>query len=128
EYFAILYDWMERPADAVAEAQRGVDNDPLSVNATTELASALMFAKRYDEAVAELARLRDVQPPVRRVSIITREILGAKGLWTEAIATFPGQRNAGAAARMPAGRFRGRALARASTGGEGTLLHADLKP
>jgi TolB-like protein len=48
--------------DAVAELRAVIDRDPLSVTAHTQLAVILSFARRFDEALAEAANARAVDP------------------------------------------------------------------
>jgi serine/threonine-protein kinase len=48
--------------EAVAEVRAVIDRDPLSVTAHTQLAVILSFARRFDEALAETAKARAIDP------------------------------------------------------------------
>lgn len=82
------YGWVERPAEALAEAQRESELDPLSVLAGFDLASALYGSGRYDEALAQLDKLRDVDPPLARTGMLAGAIYLSKGLFAEAVRTY----------------------------------------
>ena len=88
-----LYIVTERPALALAEARRAVQLDPLSATATAEVAHALQANDRCDEALAQLAPLRSLRPPLLRVSGIAAQCYVRKRMWPEAIAEA--QRNLG---------------------------------
>jgi len=85
-WLAQLNVWMDRPADALAEAHRAAALDPLSPVATAELARALLANGRSDEALAQLAKLRGVQPALLRGRDIAAQCYAFKGMWPEAIA------------------------------------------
>lgn len=86
EMLSKAYEWMGRPADAVATARRAVRIDSLSVTANAELGDAFYFAHRYDEAIAQLAKLSAVEPPLRRRAGFLAAVYGATGRWPDAIA------------------------------------------
>ena len=76
----------KRPDLALAEARRAVDLDPLSASATAEVAHALQASGRCDEALAQLAPLRSLRPPLLRTSSIAAQCYARKRMWPEAIA------------------------------------------
>lgn len=86
QYLAILHLWRERPAEALAEARRALAQDRLSARARREVARALYFNGRYDEALAELQPLAAVRPPLRAVAVIAGLCYVEKQMWPEAIA------------------------------------------
>jgi tetratricopeptide (TPR) repeat protein len=86
EWLVQIYVWMDRPAEALVEGRRAVELDPLSPTANAELAHALFANGRYDEALAQLAPLRSLQPPLLRAGSIATECYAAKGMWPDAIA------------------------------------------
>ena len=88
EMLAPTDEYLGRPAAAVAAARAGVARDPLSPGANAELGHALYFDGRYDEALARLAPLASLQPPLRRVPIYMGEIYLATGRWSDAIAVL----------------------------------------
>jgi tetratricopeptide (TPR) repeat protein len=77
-----------RPADALAQAERGVELDPLAPEAHAELARALMGNDRCDEALAELDKLSGLQTPLQRVMPMAAECYGRERRWSEAIAVL----------------------------------------
>jgi DNA-binding SARP family transcriptional activator len=81
-----LYAMTQRPAEALVEAHRALELDSLSPTANAELADALLANDRCDEALAQLARLRSLRPPLNRVGVIAAECYGQKQMWPEAIA------------------------------------------
>jgi tetratricopeptide (TPR) repeat protein len=84
-YLANLYAWTERFPEALAEARRERELDPLSVSASIGLAGALYANRRYDEALAELDELRDVDPPLARTLMLTGSIYLSKGMVAEGL-------------------------------------------
>src|SRR5262249_2134778 len=51
-----------RMEDAVAEARRSVEADPLSAEAGTILGYTLLLARRFDEAIAQLRQTVEMEP------------------------------------------------------------------
>jgi DNA-binding SARP family transcriptional activator len=88
ELLAPTDEFLGRTADAIATARAGVARDPLSPSANAELGHALYFGERYDEALARLAPLASLQPPLRRVPIYMGEIYLVTGRWPNAIAVL----------------------------------------
>jgi len=58
-YFAELYLYSGRPADALRAARDGLEREPKSVMHRVNLAHALLFSGRREEALAEYAAIRD---------------------------------------------------------------------
>ena len=88
ELLAPTDEFLGRPAEAIAAALAGVSRDPLSPSANAELGHALYFGGRYDDALARLAPLASLRPPLRRVPAYMAEVYLATGRWTEAIAVL----------------------------------------
>ena len=86
EWLAQLHVTAGQPARALAEARRALELDPLSPTAVAEVAHALMANDRCDEALAQLAPLRSLRPPLLRAGTITVQCYARKGMWPEAIA------------------------------------------
>src|SRR5205823_1741455 len=92
---------------ALIDARKAVALSPLSVDAIAELARALFYARRTDEALAELAKLRALRPAVQRVHELGARIYEAKQMWPEAIAEL----EASSGVNAPRIAERGRVLA-----------------
>ena len=79
---------MGRFDEAIAEAKRAEELEPLSFISNSHLGWILYFAGRYDEAIAHCKRLLDVDPnffPARRYMGLAYE---QKGMYVEAIDQF----------------------------------------
>lgn len=117
EWLSFIYYWAERPAEALAEANRAVENDPLSPSAHAEVARALCANGKVAQGLASLKRVESVQPPLGRAALYKALCHGMNGEWAAAAATLPqsspnlGSPNLGDA-------VRGHALARAGQRGE----------
>ena len=62
QYYSSLLTTMGREEDAIREAQRAKELDPLSAIAGTSLAIRYWYAGRIDEAIAEFRRTLDANP------------------------------------------------------------------
>ncbi|WP_263384131.1 TPR end-of-group domain-containing protein [Granulicella arctica] len=60
--YGLFLDAARRPEDAVLRMRQAKVMDPLSFWVARNLGSALYFAKRYDEALRELDRAKELQP------------------------------------------------------------------
>jgi len=80
--------WKQRPADAVAEANRMVDIDPLSATAHVELARAQCANGQYAEGLARLKRLEAVRPRLQRIPSYAAMCHAMKGDWPAAVAAL----------------------------------------
>jgi tetratricopeptide (TPR) repeat protein len=120
---AKAYQYAERPADALKEAERALDANPLAARENAEFAHALYFARQYDEALAQLAKVAALQPPLRRTPMYTAEVYAATGRWHDAIAVLrPTARQ-----QAPARGLLGYALARSGARAEAArILHGML--
>jgi len=76
------------PEEALVQARRAAEQDPLSPIATAEVAHALLANDRCDEALAVLAKLRSLRPPLNRAIDIAAQCYARKKMWPEAIAEF----------------------------------------
>lgn len=81
-----LFTWLGRNDEAIASARRSQATDPFSAVASAELARALFFARRYDDALAELARTHAIDSGFPRLFLTRGEIYVKKNMLTEAIA------------------------------------------
>jgi len=82
---AVLYNWIGRHEDAVAELRRVVDADP---SHRIDLATALFFAGHDDDALRELEPLRELRPPLHRTPQLASEIYLHKRMWKRAVDEF----------------------------------------
>jgi DNA-binding SARP family transcriptional activator len=88
EDLAKAYEWSGRASDGVLQADSAVRAAPLSASARAEFGSALFFARRYGEALTELAQVENLQPSLRRVPRYVAQVYAATGRWQEAIAVL----------------------------------------
>ena len=72
----------------MAEAQRASELDPLSVLLGNILAGALYNSGRYDQALEQLGKLHDVDPPLNMTPMVAGAIYLSKGMLAEAIRTY----------------------------------------
>jgi serine/threonine-protein kinase len=85
EWAANFYLLAERPVEALAEAGRALELDPLSPSAVAEYARALLYNDRCDEALARIRPIMVVDPPLLRAAPIAAQCYGRKGQWLQAI-------------------------------------------
>lgn len=95
EWLVSLNLWRERPADALRHAESAVRLDPLSPAAHAEHARALLFNRRCDDALAQLAKISAVQPPLLRAVPLAAECHAVQGNWAQAIALLRPQAERG---------------------------------
>ena len=72
EFLVWLYAWTGRPDEALREARAAVSADPLSMDALRELARALYCARRYEEELVDVDRMRTIAP-VRAANLFAAE-------------------------------------------------------
>jgi serine/threonine-protein kinase len=120
---ATLHIWAERPLDALTEARRALEVDPLSPYSNVWLAHALFVNRRCDEALAQLERLAAIRPPLRSAAAITGQCHARKRMWPEAIAALRPQAEAGDPLITA---LLGHTLARAGQREEARRILADL--
>ncbi len=75
-----------RESEALREIQAANALDPLSPVIGTTLAERLFYARRYDEAIAQLRKTLEVSPDFRSAHFILGLALEQKGMLDEAIA------------------------------------------
>ncbi|HEV7389679.1 MAG TPA: BTAD domain-containing putative transcriptional regulator [Gemmatimonadaceae bacterium] len=80
--------WKERPADALAEANRMVDLDPLSAGAHVELARAQCANGQYAQGLARLKSLEAIRPRLQRIPSYAATCHSMKGDWPAAVAAL----------------------------------------
>ncbi|MEJ7759265.1 MAG: BTAD domain-containing putative transcriptional regulator [Gemmatimonadaceae bacterium] len=81
EWRTFLYYWTERPVEAMAEANRALENDPLSPSAHAEVARGLCANGKAAEGLARLKKLEALRPPLGRTAGYVALCHGASGNW-----------------------------------------------
>ena len=92
EHLATVLRLTGREEEALAEAMRSVKDDPLSATARAELGMTLCLNRRYDEGLAELARVAQVRPPLLRVAAYVATCDGMQGKWRDVVAQLRDRR------------------------------------
>jgi serine/threonine protein kinase/Flp pilus assembly protein TadD len=80
-----LYIFMDRPRDALEQAERAAEDNPQSPTAIAEVARALLVNGRCDEALEHLGRLTYLQPPPARSGAIAAQCYARQQMWQKAI-------------------------------------------
>lgn len=88
EWLAHLHYWNERPAEALLEANRALENDPLSPSAHAEVARALCANGQVPEGLRKLKTLESLQPPLGRVELYVALCHEAARNWSAAAASL----------------------------------------
>src|SRR5258705_1788044 len=91
--YATAHHWLgadlsnvKRFDDSLIELRRAEELDPLSPIIGTNLADTLVFARRYDEAIAQYKRTLVSNPNFAYAHLALGRAYGAKGMYPEAIA------------------------------------------
>lgn len=123
EGLARTYMILGRPAEQLAIARIGFDNDPFSHSAIRELALALSVNGRCDEAIERLRPLKKLSPPANVAGVIIGMCQIQKEMWPEAISELRWAMDRKATA-SPA--LLGYALARSGRQGQAKAMLSDL--
>jgi tetratricopeptide (TPR) repeat protein len=86
--FASFLSARARGAEAIAEAERAIALDPLSLPARRALVDTLYFLERYDETIAEAERLIEFEPAFFSAYWMLGLAKAEKGLYEEAVEVF----------------------------------------
>lgn len=95
QWLAGVYLWTGRPGEALAQAERALELDPLSPAAHAEVARALAANDRCDEAFERLGELAGLEPPLLRVPTIVANCHVRSRRWADALATLRAAPGAG---------------------------------
>jgi TolB-like protein/Tfp pilus assembly protein PilF len=87
-YYSYLLSPMGRPAEAEAIARQGLQIDPLSSGTNFGVASALVFNRRWDEAIAHLRNSIELDPNYWFHHSYLGRAYEQKGMMPEALAEF----------------------------------------
>ena len=97
---ATAYHWhainlmvMGRAEESLAAIRRALEIDPLSIPINTEYGVLLYFARRYDEALAQYHKLRQMEPDRASIENGIAGIYMTKGLIREALTHFENYKN-----------------------------------
>ncbi|HEX6049698.1 MAG TPA: tetratricopeptide repeat protein, partial [Gemmatimonadaceae bacterium] len=85
EFLIWLYVFMDRPGDALREAEEFLRQNPTEPGAIAEVARGYLVNGRCDEALAQLDRLAQMQPPPARVGHISAQCHAKRKEWPQAI-------------------------------------------
>ena len=85
EFLVWLYVFMDRPSDALEQAERNVKENPTSPTAITEQARGLLVNGRCNDAMPLLKRLMLLQPPPARAGVIAAQCYAQEKQWQNAI-------------------------------------------
>jgi tetratricopeptide (TPR) repeat protein len=77
---------MGRTEEGIREGQRGVELDPLSTECRSILGQDLYFARRYDQAAAELHKTLEIAPNYPLGNYTLGEVYAQQGRFDDAIA------------------------------------------
>ncbi|MGI9165589.1 MAG: hypothetical protein ACR2G5_04250, partial [Pyrinomonadaceae bacterium] len=91
--YATAHHWLgadlgnvKRLDESLVEMKRAEELDPLSPIIATNLADMLVFARRYDEAIAQYKRILVRNPNFEYAHLALSRAYGSKGMYPEAIA------------------------------------------
>ena len=86
EHLARVLMWSGRHAEALQEATRAAEEDPVSASAAADLGEALCVNRRYEEGLAHLKRVAALPRPLLRVPGYTAVCHMMQGQWAPAMA------------------------------------------
>jgi tetratricopeptide (TPR) repeat protein len=85
EFLVWLYVFMDRPRDALEQAERNAAENPTVPSAIAEQARALLVNGRCKDAMPLLGRLMLLKPPPARVGAIAAQCYAQQAKWQDAI-------------------------------------------
>jgi TolB-like protein/Tfp pilus assembly protein PilF len=88
QYGNILLSALGRFDEAIAEAKRAVELDPLSLVINSDLGVDYFFARRYDEAITQLRKTLEMDPGYYYAYVNLGQALDLKGARDAAIAEY----------------------------------------
>jgi Flp pilus assembly protein TadD len=88
ELYSYLLTALHRPDEAIAEAQRAVDLDPLSATFSDDLALAYFMARRFDEAEKQNLRTLELEPDRPDTIYRLGNIHTQRGSYSDAVAAY----------------------------------------
>jgi len=88
ELYSYLLTALGGPDEAIKEAQRALELDPLSATLSDDLALAYFFARRYDEAMQQNLKTLELEPDRPDTIYRMGTIYELKGMYDKAIVTY----------------------------------------
>ena len=86
QWYANWFSWTGRADEAIAEAKRAQELDPLSLVISADLGGHFYGARRYDEAIAQFKKTLELDPNFAPARLELGLVYLQKKLWAEAIA------------------------------------------
>jgi tetratricopeptide (TPR) repeat protein len=84
-FYSFYLAYMGRPEEALAFAERARRLDPVSPQAQMNVGVVLYFARRYDEAIAELVDTLELAPDFGPARVMLGRVYDAKGMPSRAV-------------------------------------------
>ena len=85
-WYSLLLVFVGRDDEALAEAERAQELDPLSLMINTNIAEIHYFARRYDDSIAQFLKTIQMDPRFPPAYIFLKNAYVAKGMYGEALA------------------------------------------
>jgi TolB-like protein/Tfp pilus assembly protein PilF len=85
-FYSVFLTALDRPDEAIKEAQTALRVDPLSLTMSLDLGWVLYFARRHDESIAQLKKTLDLAPEFGYPNMELGWNYAQKGMYTEAVA------------------------------------------
>lgn len=87
-WYAEFLSWMGRPEEAIAEAERALELDPLSPLISYIKAYVLFYARRYDDSLAQCRRTLELDPEYLMAYHGIGKAYVQKEMYEEAVSAF----------------------------------------
>jgi serine/threonine-protein kinase len=84
-WYSVYLSAMGRHDEAIAEAKRAVEFDPLSLMINTNLGCEFYFARQFDKALVQHQKTKDLDPNFLPIHIWSTLAYAAKGMYDQAI-------------------------------------------
>ena len=88
EWYSAYLDRMGRLDEAIREAQRAQEIDPLSLSASVQVGAAYYWARQYDQAIEQMHKALEMDPNAMDAHRVLGLSFVQKGMHREAIAKF----------------------------------------
>lgn len=88
QWYSLYLNAVGRPEEAIGEAKRALDLDPLSLPINYQVASAYYLSRRYDEAIEQGRKSIEMDPNFPLSHRGLARAYSAKGMYPEAIAEW----------------------------------------